>query len=357
MKLFDDFFVFSSSEKRGIYLFLILIFLLCLIYWLMPYFLKPSKTDFSDIRAKLEEGSKKAIKQEANPELFYFNPNQISKDSLELLGFSSKQAWNTINYRKKVKNFDSKDELKKLYAMTDSLYSTIEPYILLEDKKSDSKPIAKKKFDIQENELFDFNPNTINKDSLIMLGFNAKTANIFIGYRNSRGGFSSKEDLKKVYGVSDSLFNKIVPFIKIPKEKPPIEEVKIISLNSSSKEELMKAKGIGPVFSERIIEYRTKLGGFVSINQLEEVYGIDKEWIDKYGKQFVINKSELSKININTIEFKKLLKHPYFSYSEVKRIITYRDMHGKFSSLKQIQENNLINPEQYRKIVSYLSLD
>ncbi len=326
----------------------------------MPYFLKPSPTDFSELRAKLEARSNKNGLDTKASQLFYFNPNTISKDSLELLGFSSKQAWNTVNFRKKVKLFDSKQEMKKLYAMTDSLYQVIEPYILFTENET---AINAKKFDkrsLGDKELFSFNPNTISKDSLVLIGFKPKTAAILIKFRKSTGGFKSKEELKKVYGVSEKLYKKIEPFILIQKEEPKSSSegrVEQININLATKEELIKAKGIGETFSERIIEYRNKLGGFSEINQLEEVYGIDKDWIQKYGAQFVVKSSEISKININTIEFKALLKHPYFSYSEVKRIINYRDMHGKFKTLGQIRDNNLINPKQYRKIVSYLSLD
>jgi competence protein ComEA len=122
MKIFDEYFVFSSSEKRGIYLFMLIIFVLCLVYWSMPYLLKPSPTDFSEIIAKLEATENKQNTEETINTLFYFNPNTISKDSLELLGFTSKQAWNTVNFRKKVKPFSIKKDLQKLYAMTDSLY-------------------------------------------------------------------------------------------------------------------------------------------------------------------------------------------------------------------------------------------
>lgn len=359
MNFFDKYFVFSSSEKRGIYLFLLIIFLLCLIYWLMPKILRPDPTDFTKIKAQLQQNSTNNKIKENENVLFNFNPNTITVDSLQLLGFTSKQAWNTINFRKKVKEFETKEELKKLYAMTDSLYLTIEPYILLAENKYPPKTKEEKGVDVEQS-LFVFNPNTVSKDSLLLLGFKEKTAETFIKFRKATEGFKTKEELKKVFGISEEFYSEIETYIQIPiqkSEKISQEKATRININTSSKEELMKARGIGPAFSNRIVEYREKLGGFLNINQLEEVYGIDKEWINKYGYQFFYNPNHINKIKINSIEFKALLKHPYFSYSEVKRIISYRDMHGKFSTLEQIRDNNLINPEQYRKIVPYLSLE
>ena len=360
MKFLDKYFVFSSSEKRGVYLFLIIIFVMCVVYWLMPKLLKPSPTDFSELKAQLQSSSKSGDVEINETTLFYFNPNKISKDSLELLGFSNKQAWNMVNFRSKVKEFDTKQELLKLYSMTDSLYKVIEPFILLEKEISQRDSLLKNKDEDLKPRLFIFNPNDITKDSLVLLGFTSKSAQTLINFRESINGFKSKEELKKVFGVTPDLYQKIEPFISIPSKKSnPEEEPEsdLIELNTSTKEDLMSAKGIGAAFSKRIIEHRKNLGGFLSINQLEEVFGIDKDWIVKYGKQFTIDKGKIKKININTIEFKKLLRHPYIEFSEVKRIINYRDMHVKFSSLEQIRDNNLINPEQYRKIVPYLSLE
>ena len=139
MKFFDEYFVFSSSEKRGIYLFLLLIFLLCLVYLAIPHFMKPDKTDFSELINTLEKNKAQEKTQISKIILFNFNPNTISKDSLELLGFTSKQAWNTINFREKVKPFETKKDLRKLYAMTDSLYQSIERYILLKNEQTDKQ--------------------------------------------------------------------------------------------------------------------------------------------------------------------------------------------------------------------------
>ena len=82
--------------------------------------------------------------------------------------------------------------MKKLYTMTDSLFSKIEPYIVLEEKRK----LLENKKEAIELVLFKFNPNTISKDSLILLGFESKAAETMIKFRTMNSGFNNKEELK-----------------------------------------------------------------------------------------------------------------------------------------------------------------
>lgn len=358
MNFFDKYFVFSHSEKRGILLFLIIIFLLCFIYWLIPRYFTPEPVDYSDAVAKMKQAE--MSRQKSNqPKQFLFDPNTVSKDSLMLLGFSSKQAWNLINFREKVKPFSSSRELKKLYAMTDSLFLSIEKFIKI-DNPQPNKTKAGLSSGQSQKRLFSFDPNTISIDSLKLLGLGAKTAKTLVRFREKSGGFQTESDLWKVFGITDKQKEELAPYVVIKKmtseESATDNQLKLIDLNKASKEELMKAKGIGNVFSDRIIEYRDRIGGFEGSNQLTEVYGIDEEWMRKYGDQFEANSEDIKKIDINSVTFKELLSHPYFSYSQTQLIINYRSQHGNFTSLEQIRENNLIKPKHYRKIASYLSI-
>jgi len=357
MNFFDKYFVFSHSEKKGILLFLIIIFILSFIYWLIPRYFVPEPTDYSEAVLKLTT-QEKSEEQPIN-QLFRFNPNTISKDSLMLLGFSSKQAWNLVNFRKKVKPFESKSELKKLYAMTDSLYRVIQHYVAIPRNKNEVGAIQSQK---RPNlpEPFSFNPNTISEDSLRLLGLSEKLVKTWINYREKVGDFTTKYEVKKVYGLSDQEFQRLSNFIELELKIESTQKEEIIStidLNTASKEELMTAKGIGNVFSDRIIEHRERIGGFVSIDQLNEVYLIDEEWLVQYRHQFKANSSKIVKLNLNTIGFKELLKHPYFSYSQTRLIINFREQHGKFTSIEQIKEFNLIKPKHYRKIAPYLTIE
>ena len=174
-----------------------------------------------------------------------------------------------------------------------------------------------------------------------------------INFKQKGGKFYKKEDLKKIYSISDELYNKLEPYISIERDE---NEISIIELNSATKEQLKKIRGIGEKTAERLIVYRTQLGGYSNLNQLDDVYGLDSTIKNNKTTYFIINTEVLSKIRINNITFKELLYHPYCDYNTTKKIINYREMHGDFISIEQILENNLIKAKQYRKIAPYLTL-
>ena len=362
MNFFDDYFVFSNSEKKGIIWFAILLLLLCGFYWVMPYVFNPEPYDFSQKELQFISEVKQESDVKSIPELFAFNPNTISKDSLLLLGLSTKQAYNIINYRKKVSKFNTKSDFSKIYSIPDSTYNQLKSYLVLPNSQKvtpiNIKVDDKVKPEIKK-ELFYFDPNYINKKDLAKLGFSDKEANTFMNFRNKGGKFFKKEDVKKVYSVTNKLYTEIEPFIKFKEEEKNNSsgESIVVKLNSDKAYQLEKGLDVSKKISYRILNYRTKLGGFHSISQLYEVYGLDSLQIIKMKDKIVLDKIDLIKVKINSATFKELVNHPYLSFSDVKKIVNYRQMHGKFSTLEQILENNLINPKQYRKIVPYLTLE
>ncbi len=221
--------------------------------------------------------------------------------------------------------------------------------------------------------LFVFNPNTVTKEQLLKLGFKDKTANIFLNYRNKGGHFNKKEDVKKVYGISESFYTKLEPFIllendakKIPSQNStgPVASVAPttavrsktkLELNSADSLQLLELRGIGPAFTKRILKYRSLLGGFVSVNQLSEVYGMEDELFQSLKNEVSINPSLARKIDLNNENFKELNKHPYLSYEDMKAIFNYRRKNGPINSLEQVKE--IISDETaYNKLLPYLDI-
>jgi DNA uptake protein ComE-like DNA-binding protein len=213
-----------------------------------------------------------------------------------------------------------------------------------------------------KNALFVFDPNTATKEQLIKLGFKDKTANTLINYRSKGGHFRKKEDLKKVYGLSDALYKKLEPFILITEEQKqiasyepnPEKEIKnskkstqIIELNSADSLQLLELPGIGPGFTKRILKYRNLLGGFYHIEQLKEVYGLQDSTYQLIKDKVSANADLVKKIDLNTENFKELNKHPYLSYEDVKAIFNYRRKNGPINSFDQIKtiftDENTIN--------------
>lgn len=115
----------------------------------------------------------------------------------------------------------------------------------------------------------------------------------------------------------------IIPYTKkiIKKEAKKFS----IDINSAEKIDLIKIKGIGNKIGERIIKFREKLGGFVSINQIDSVFGIDKKNLKSIKNNLLISENFTpKKIKINHFSFKEILSHPYISYESTKKIFNYR---------------------------------
>jgi competence protein ComEA len=211
--------------------------------------------------------------------------------------------------------------------------------------------------------LFFFDPNTLSSDSLLMLGYTSKEANTIIHYRNSGGKFFKPSDISKMYGIDSALTRKLIPYVRIKESA----DYKIISLRYSSQKKwkrldlnscdsisLDSLPGIGPVLSARIIKYRNLLGGFVSEDQLKEVYGLKPEVFDIIKDRIYVNLLIIRKIRINDAGFNEMIHHPYFKKDEVNAILKYRELSGNLNSISDIIDNKLMSAERAKKIDPYL---
>ena len=104
------------------------------------------------------------------------------------------------------------------------------------------------------------------------------------------------------------------------------------------------------------MKYRNLLGGYYEKYQLYEVYGMDSVYCDSILPFFYIDTSLLSKININKCPAQVLYNHPYITWNVANAIVNYRDQHGDYKSVLEIQNTDLVNPDLYRKIAPYFSL-
>jgi len=138
-----------------------------------------------------------------------------------------------------------------------------------------------------------------------------------------------------------------------PAAYPAKKQQAIIELNTADSLTLLSLNGIGPTFAGRIIKYRKLLGGFVKKDQLAEVYGFKDNY--EQVKDFVTANGNVTKINLNTCTFKELNKHPYIEYELTKAIFNLKKKLGKFSSVDEIKQIDLVNAELYNKLAPYLT--
>jgi competence protein ComEA len=211
-----------------------------------------------------------------------------------------------------------------------------------------------------------FDPNTASEEELIAVGFQPRTAKTMIKYRNNGGKFRKKEDLQKLYTLSKEDYERIAPYARFDdthQDKPAYTEHKpayvsssrIVELNDADADALLSLRGIGPAFSKRILNFRNALGGFITVEQLKEVYGFPDSTYQQIKDRVSVDAGRAKKININQATEEELGKHPYIGRKLASNIIKFRNEVKSYSEIGQLKQVPLINDEKYRKIAPYLS--
>lgn len=218
------------------------------------------------------------------------------------------------------------------------------------------------------SQLFDFNPNDLAVESWVKLGLTEKQALSIKKYEAKGGEFRSVADVKKMYAISPQLFKQLEPHIKIPpgesKYKDFSDHTKVngaramevihVELNGADSLSLMTVRGIGPSFASRILKYRDKLGGFIAVSQLKEVYGIDSVKFAQIVAQVTVSPASVRKIDINHCTFDDIKYFPYLRYKQANAIIEYRRQHGDFRNIEDLKKIAILTPDFIKKVSPYL---
>ena len=224
-----------------------------------------------------------------------------------------------------------------------------------------------------ESDPFYFDPNELDKEGWLRTGLEEKIIRTILNYREKGGVFRKPGDLNRIYGMNEADAERLEPFMVYPsfespgktahfKEKPMIVNPGghsgtplIVELNSADTSLLMQCRGIGRYYAGKIIKYRDMLGGFYSKEQLLEVRGMDSARYHLFEGQVSADPSAIKKLDLNSVSFKELLKHPYFEYHLVKAVFELKDRRGRIDSLGRLNEIPFMYDELYRKILPYLS--
>ncbi|MDZ4714505.1 MAG: helix-hairpin-helix domain-containing protein [Cytophagales bacterium] len=212
---------------------------------------------------------------------------------------------------------------------------------------------------------FQFDPNTLPEAQWIVLGLPARLATRITRYRNKGGRFRKTEDLLAIYQMDTSWFLKARPWVKIHTPSPShvaaagrkMQRPAVLDINTADSLQLLHVYGIGPTLSKRIRTFREKLGGFVFMSQLKEVYGLDSTVIGQLQKRFLVSPDFRPKtINVNTAGQQELASHPYITQKQAQAIVAYRFQHGPFGSFDQVLQIQLVDQTWLERISPYLSL-
>jgi DNA uptake protein ComE-like DNA-binding protein len=242
----------------------------------------------------------------------------------------------------------------------------ISPVILYSDQ-----PVKREKTgDLDTAMFFDFDPNNASAEELTMLGMNEQQFRTVIKYREKGGRFRKAQDLNRIYGMDSLLVRKLLPFVKIAEQPKELQKVtrpdtlkkhfrakNVLAktdLNRCDSADLEKLPWIGPVLSARIIKYRELLGGFCSIDQLKEVYGLSDSTFNFISGRVTADSNDIKQIEINKAKFAELIKHPYFELFDVKALLKYRAIRGNIDSIPELVENKILTPGKAARIRPYI---
>jgi len=323
MKRLIDYFQLNQKEQKGIFVLLVLLLLLIILKMMLPFWKSPESLNYTLVFSEESKDERGDFADEG-------------------LGYTDRED--------------------QFHHYADSLNKDFAP-----SKEGFGEKLVPQYF------LFD--PNQLSKEGWMSLGLSPKQANVIINYRNKGGKFRKAEDLSRMYSISESKFKELLPYVRIAKEeigsdgfhqKPSSgyqeeysyvrkkEPLFKISLNEADTTAWMQVRGIGPVFSSRIVKFRDALGGFHKKEQLMEVYGMTPELFQKIQDQLLEQPLAYDKIFINRIGIDSLAKHPYIRYKKARTIVNYRIQHGPFEKIEDLGNILILDLDFLRKIEPYL---
>lgn len=371
-KFFWDYLYFTQIERFG------LIFLLafCLAFFAVPRFYSWfSATDGGDIpvaddapAAVFAKNEIVETEQAAPAKTFRFNPNLADFDDFIALGLSAKTAKSILNYRSKGGTFRRPEDLAKIYTLSEKDFERLRPFIVLAEEKTDDFTAG----DVPENTpeaavaaLQPFDPNTVSAEQLRAMQLPAKTIQGWQNYLAKGGSFRFKEDVKRLYNLSENDYERLLPFVSLPSKTEgkfssgkwsKVVENQLIDINAAETEQWTRLPGIGEGWARKILNWRDKLGGFSSVEQVAETRFLPDSVFQKIRPLLVCGKPDFNRISINTADWKTLNEHPYIESKQARWIIAYREQHGNYRSVDDLLKIPEIKRDWLERVRPYLSV-
>lgn len=230
-------------------------------------------------------------------------------------------------------------------------------------------------------ERFAFDPNTADSTQLLRLGLQPWQVRNIYKYRSRGGIYRRKEDFARLYGLTVKQYRELEPYIRISSDYLPAATlvdqrrqrdsshaagdtlrhrdnwrypVKIkpgehIELNTTDTAQLMKVPGIGSYYAREIVRHGRRLGGYVSVDQLDEIEDFPQD-----AKPYFTVHGSPQKLNVNKLTLQQLRRHPYINYYQARAIVEYRRLHGAITSLQQLATLRDFPPEAISRLEPYV---
>ena len=228
-------------------------------------------------------------------------------------------------------------------------------------------------------ERFPFDPNTADSTQLLRLGLQPWQVRNIYKYRAAGGVYRQPSDFARLYGLTVKQYRELMPYIRISKDYQPasslleknismpdkpvslrdsaisrypvkIGEGEYVVLNTADTSALKTIPGIGSYYARRIVEYGQRLGGYVSVSQIDEIEGIPAE-AKKYLK---VEDSHPRRMNVNRLSLEELRRHPYLNFFQARAITDYRRLHGPIKSLNDLRLSKDFPQEAIDRLTPYV---
>ena len=362
--------------KRNQFIGLGILGLIILLVHLGIYYLKNQKEE----KPVLVEIVDKTEQQ--NVVLSEFNPNDLSAEEWQELGFSERQVKTILKYKDIVGGkFISKEQLAKCYAISPEKFAELEPFILLPKVKNEFQKNTFRKREL--NISGKFNPDFYTEKDWMKLGYSEKQAVAIIKYKNYLGGsFRSKEKFKECFIISDEDYLRLAPYLILPEKEEKKESLVSNKIKYNYFDpnvlDLEGWKNLG--FSEKqaqvILNYKERnlRGSFKNLEDIQKCFVISadkflelKPWIkikeqeqksitEELSKPKEIHKTDFSKIDVNQITFKQLVEFG-FDEKSAASFLGFRKKLGGFVDKKQILETYNISQDLAKKLIEITNMD
>lgn len=221
-----------------------------------------------------------------------------------------------------------------------------------------------------KHELFPFDPNTADSTQLLRLGLQPWQVRNIYKYRAAGGIYRKPEDFARLYGLTVKQYETFRPYIRISRDYLPastlikdtlvkrdttlypikLKATERVVLNMADTTTLKKVPGIGSGYANAIRAYGERLGGYVDINQLDEIDGFPTE----SKSYFIIQNPQTRKMNLNTMSLSTMRKHPYMGFYRAKAVVDYRNKNGHIGSLSDLHLHRDFTPDAIERLKPYV---
>lgn len=342
----------------------------------------PSPTEI-ELTAKLKAAQPpSSLPPTASTTLFCFDPNTASAADFQRLGLSPKVAAGLCRYREKGGHFRSPADFAKLRSISKPDMARLLPFVrigggartALASVEPPKTPVSKS---AAPPTLFPFDPNAASEAELLRLGIPPKAVQTLLKYRDKGGRFKEAAALQKIYTLPPAVYERIAPYVKIapvdgafaqkpqtyqngtsPMKRPDTRpKPTVLDINRAALESWMELPGIGEFRARQIINFREKLGGFLSIAQVGEIRMLPDSTFQQIKPFLALDHTDPRKINLNTASIEDLDAHPYCSRKQAEHIVRYREQHGAYASVEDLTHIETLRDGAWlTKIKPYLGI-